>query len=148
MPGLGVIHADMIAKVMCALLKFKTSFLFSRSLMFSCVSFLLNPVLILQTFMDLEFSIFWDFSQPSFRVHASPRRASVGVRRGVVLSHWRSLIGAGRWKLAWNFKPFLFVDPTRLLTADGFLLSFCVGLGGESKADSRIPPGLFPTRHL
>lgn len=65
MPGLGVIHADMIAKVMCALLMFKTSFLFSRSLMFSCVSFLLNPVLILQTFMELEFSIFWDFSRPS-----------------------------------------------------------------------------------
>ena len=50
---------------MCALLKFKTSFLSSRSWVFSCISSHSWIQFWYCRRLDLEFSIFWDFSQHS-----------------------------------------------------------------------------------
>lgn len=98
--------------------------------------------------MDLEFSIFWDFSQPSLPSARVPQESFSRCARGCRVVTLKIPDGSREVEGGMKFQTFLLVDPTRLLTADGFLLSFCVGLGGESKADSRIPPGLFPTRHL
>lgn len=151
MPGLGDIHADIFAKVMCALLEFKTSFLSSRSLVFSCISSHSWIQFWYCRRLDLEFSIFRDFSQPSLQSAHVPQESFCRCAQGcrvvsLKIPHGSGEVEAGTMEAGTKFQTFLVVDPTTLSTVIGSLSHFVLVSAERARQTAGFPQGSSPPR--
>lgn len=146
----GIIHTCMcFAEVMCALLKLKTSFLSSRSLVSSCnYSYSWIGSWYCRRFWTLVFCIFLDFSErslPSARVSQESSVRILQLCTGLPCSYFedRPVVVMVGGDPGLTFEIFLVVDPTGQSTPRVASLS-CFALTSARRAPTAGSPSALP----